>query len=100
VTAEYAKLSKSHRAPPVKLEESSRNRAFTLTIQGATEKIKASTIDGIDTPVRLIVVGDIFRRLTPTGLDPDQVEPVNIATLSNYQGSRDRWRLMSPRGGL
>jgi len=67
VTAEYAKLSKSHRAPPAKLEESSRNRAFMLTIQGAIEKIKASTTDGIDTPVRLIVVGDIFRRLTPDG---------------------------------
>jgi hypothetical protein len=40
---EYAKLSKSHRAPPAKLEESSRNRAFMLTIQGAIEKIKAST---------------------------------------------------------
>lgn len=49
--------------------------------RGTVETILSSTIDGIDSQMRVTVAIDIFGRLTPAKLDACQIAPVNLAAI-------------------
>jgi transcriptional antiterminator NusG len=49
--------------------------------RGTVERINSSTIDGLDSQIRITVAIDIFGRLTPAEFDACQIDPVNLAAI-------------------